>query len=92
MNKVAMTTIAVGLLGYLDTILVTIKEQLASGAKADEATKTACVIFLVLEDDMLDLARKSVTTVDETLITEFGEAARRILPAELVAELAKLPT
>jgi uncharacterized membrane protein YfbV (UPF0208 family) len=92
MNKVAITTMAMGLLAYLDTILVTLKEQIAMGEKADEAVKTACVMFLLLEDDIMDLAKKSVTTVDESIVVEFGEAARRILPAELVAELAKLPT
>jgi uncharacterized membrane protein YfbV (UPF0208 family) len=92
MNKVAITTMAMGLLAYLDTILVTLKEQIATGEKADEAVKTACVMFLLLEDDIMDLAKKSVTTVDESIVVEFGEAARRILPAELVAELAKLPT
>lgn len=92
MNKTLKLSLAFGLLGYLDTILVTLKEQLAANGEADEHAKEACVIFLLIEDELRELAAKSVSTVDETIIAEFKEAALRILPAQLVdAVLALKP-
>ena len=79
-----------GLLNYLDTVLLHIKGQLASGGEADEQVKKACAVLLVYRQELTDLAKRSDTNFDDILVNEVEQFAAQVLPPELVAQIEDL--
>lgn len=79
-----------GIIGYLSTALEALKGSLAVGGEAEEQVKGLAVIYLLYEDELMVISKKSSNPYDDAFFAEFGEVARKILSPILVDELEKL--
>lgn len=76
-----------GILQFLDSALITIKNQLASGGEADEQVKKACATVVVYEQELRAFAAKSDNTIDDLVISEIIQAADQILGTDFVSQI-----
>ena len=66
------------LLGSLDTILVMLKNAMATSAEADKYMKALAMNVLYFEDELHAMADKTETAYDDAFVTELVEAAHTI--------------
>lgn len=66
------------ILGSLDTVLVMLKNAMATSAEADKYVKAVCWNVLYFEAELHAMAAKTETAYDDAFVTELVEAATTI--------------